>query len=97
MSLVILMDEDDIATYATKTIDDPRTLNKTLHLRPPGCIVTQRQLVETWESLVGKKLEKVTLSKEDFLDSMKGKCLLVNFYLVILCSKATSRGGARNS
>ncbi|PRQ19065.1 putative oxidoreductase [Rosa chinensis] len=44
---VILLDEDDIATYAIKTIfDDPRTLNKTLHLRPPECIVSQRQLVE---------------------------------------------------
>ncbi|XP_004300160.1 PREDICTED: isoflavone reductase homolog [Fragaria vesca subsp. vesca] len=68
---VILMDEDDIATYAIKTIDDPRTFNKTLHLRPLECIVSQRQLVEIWESLVGKKLEKVTLSKEDFLVSMK--------------------------
>lgn len=85
MSLVILMDEDDIATYAIKTIDDPRTLNKTLHLRPPECIVSQRQLVEIWESLVGKKLEKVTLSKEDFLVSMKG------IYTMFLSSKLLAR------
>lgn len=67
------MDEDDIATYTIKTIDDPRTLNKTLHLRPPENIVTQRQLVEIWEGLVGKKLERVSLSKQDFLASIKGK------------------------
>ncbi|KAL6128064.1 hypothetical protein ACLB2K_071422 [Fragaria x ananassa] len=29
-SKVVILDEDDIATYTIKTIDDPRTLNKTL-------------------------------------------------------------------
>ncbi|MCD7461679.1 hypothetical protein HAX54_046803 [Datura stramonium] len=32
---LIFVNEDDIATYTIKTIDDPKTLNKTLHLRPP--------------------------------------------------------------
>jgi len=70
--LVVFMDEDDVATYAIKTIDDPRTLNKTLYLRPPENILTQRQLVEIWEKLSGKKLEKITIPGEDFLASMKG-------------------------
>jgi hypothetical protein len=87
------MDEDDIATYTIKTIDDPRTLNKTLHLRPPESIVTQRQLVEIWESLVGKKLERVSLSKQDFLASIKGRefgFTLVNLpkiILVVICKR----------
>ncbi|KAK9928186.1 hypothetical protein M0R45_025332 [Rubus argutus] len=42
---VSIMDEDDVATYTIKTIDDPQTLNKTL---------------------------KISISKEDFLASMKG-------------------------
>ncbi|KAJ0110852.1 hypothetical protein Patl1_03627 [Pistacia atlantica] len=54
-----------------KTIDDPRTLNKTVYMRPPENILSQRQLVEIWEKLSGKKLEKVHISKEDFLASMK--------------------------
>lgn len=66
------MDEDDIATYTIKTIDDPRTLNKTVYLRPAENILSQRQLVEMWEKLSGKKLEKVHISEEDFLASMKG-------------------------
>ncbi|GAV61329.1 NmrA domain-containing protein [Cephalotus follicularis] len=68
---VAFMDEDDVATYAIKTIDDPRTLNKTLHLRPPQNTLTQRQLIETWEKLCGKKLEKISISAQDFLASMK--------------------------
>ncbi|KAF5946960.1 hypothetical protein HYC85_017188 [Camellia sinensis] len=68
---VIYLDEDDIATYTIKTLDDPRTLNKTLYLRPPENILTQLQLVEKWEKLLGKKLQKFSISAKDFLASMK--------------------------
>ncbi|XP_062110556.1 isoflavone reductase homolog [Humulus lupulus] len=70
-SKVIFMDEDDVATYTIKSIDDPRTLNKTVYLQPPDNILSQRQLVEKWEEMIGKKLEKVTISEQDFLNSMK--------------------------
>lgn len=69
---VVFMDEDDIATYTIKTIDDPRTLNKTVYLRPPENILTQRQLVEIWEKLAGKQLEKVHIPNDQFLATMKG-------------------------
>ncbi|KAF3963727.1 hypothetical protein CMV_011918 [Castanea mollissima] len=69
---VVYMDEDDIASYTIKTIDDPRTLNKTLNIRPPENILSQRELVEKWEKLIGKELQKISLSQEDFLASMKG-------------------------
>ncbi|ESR45869.1 hypothetical protein CICLE_v10001913mg [Citrus x clementina] len=69
---VVFMDEDDIATYTIKTIDDPRTINKTVYLRPPENILTQRQLVEIWEKLAGKQLEKVHIPNDQFLATMKG-------------------------
>lgn len=69
---VVYMDEDDIATYTIKTIDDPRTLNKTIYIRPPENILTQRELIEKWEKIIGKQLEKSTISEQDFLSSMKG-------------------------
>ncbi|XP_059642384.1 isoflavone reductase homolog [Cornus florida] len=69
---VAFLDEDDIATYTIKTIDDPRMLNKTLYLRPPENILTQRQIVEKWEKLTNKELQKFTISAQDFLASMKG-------------------------
>lgn len=68
---VVFMDEDDIATYTIKTIDDPRTLNKTVYLRPPENILTQRQLVEIWEKLSGKQLEKVHIPNDHILATMK--------------------------
>ena len=69
---VVYMDEDDIGLYTIKTIDDPRTLNKTLNIRPPENILSQRELVEKWEKLIGKELQKISFSQEDFLASMKG-------------------------
>ncbi|KAF6151871.1 hypothetical protein GIB67_010445 [Kingdonia uniflora] len=68
---VIYVDEDDIATYTIKTIDDPRALNKTIYLRPPENILSQREVIEIWEELIGKVLNKSTISKKDFLASMK--------------------------
>lgn len=63
---------DDVATYTIKTIDDPWVLNKTLYLRPPENILTQSELIETWEKLItGRQLEKDHISVEDFLASKK--------------------------
>ncbi|XP_042481740.1 bifunctional pinoresinol-lariciresinol reductase 2-like isoform X2 [Macadamia integrifolia] len=69
----IYVDEDDIATYTIKTIEDPRTLNKTLYLRPPENILSQREVVGIWEKLIGKVLHKSTISNEEFLTTMKGQ------------------------
>ncbi|KAJ9537556.1 hypothetical protein OSB04_030289 [Centaurea solstitialis] len=69
----IFVDEDDIAAYTIRTIDDPRTLNKTVYLRPPANILSQREVVELWEKLIGKKLKKSSISEQEFLNIMKGQ------------------------
>ncbi|KAJ0815802.1 putative oxidoreductase [Helianthus annuus] len=68
---LVFNDEDDVATYTVRTFDDPRMLNKTLYIRPQENILTHNQLVETWEELNNKTLEKVHISAQDFLASMK--------------------------
>ncbi|KAE8672214.1 Bifunctional pinoresinol-lariciresinol reductase [Hibiscus syriacus] len=68
----VYMDENDVATYTIKAIDDPRTLNKTLYIRPPDNILAQSQLIQKWETLTGRKLQKISISADDFLASMKG-------------------------
>ncbi|KAJ4728538.1 putative Isoflavone reductase [Melia azedarach] len=67
----IYVDEDDIAMYTMKAIDDPRTLNKTLYIRPPKNILSQAEVVGIWEKLIGKELKKSSISREQFLGSMK--------------------------
>ncbi|KAJ6701426.1 BIFUNCTIONAL PINORESINOL-LARICIRESINOL REDUCTASE-LIKE [Salix koriyanagi] len=67
----IYVDEDDIATYTIMAIDDPRTLNKTLYIMPPRNILSQREVVQIWEKLIGKELRKSSISSEEFLASMR--------------------------
>eukprot|EP01018_Ginkgo_biloba_P005981 Gb_41596 [translate_table: standard] len=71
----IWVDEDDIATYTMKAVDDPRTLNKTLYIRPPANILSQKEVVQMWEKSSGKMLEKTFLSAGDFFKLMEGQGL----------------------
>nr|CAB3461905.1 unnamed protein product [Digitaria exilis] len=72
----IFVDEDDVATYTIKSIDDPRTLNKTIYLRPQENILSQNDVIEKWEKLSGKVLEKIHITADEFLASMKGTDLI---------------------
>ncbi|KAG9150488.1 hypothetical protein Leryth_010863 [Lithospermum erythrorhizon] len=67
----VYMDEDDVGTYTMKTVDDHRTLNKTVYLRPPNNILSQMELIEKWENITNTKLEKNNISGDDFLALMK--------------------------
>lgn len=70
---VVFMDEDDVATYTIKSIDDPRALNKTIYLRPPENILSQNELIAKWEKLSGEVLERIHIPSDEFLASMEGK------------------------
>jgi len=67
----VWVDEDDTGTYTLKIMDDPRTLNKTVYIRPPQNILSQKELVEKWEQLSGNTLKKTYISGEDFPAGMK--------------------------
>ncbi|XAR59553.1 hypothetical protein NMG60_11015428 [Bertholletia excelsa] len=63
--------EADVGTYTIRAVDDPRTLNKILYLRPPGSTYTFNELVTCWEKKIGKVLEKTHLSEEQVLKKIK--------------------------
>ncbi|KAH9312918.1 hypothetical protein KI387_027953 [Taxus chinensis] len=71
----IWVDEDDVATYTIKTAVDPRSENKTVYIRPPANILSQREVIELWEKQSGNVLEKISISREEFLNLMKGQNL----------------------
>ncbi|KAF0924545.1 hypothetical protein E2562_010185 [Oryza meyeriana var. granulata] len=68
---VFFVDEDDVGIYTIKTIDDPRTLNKTIYIRPRDNCHTQNELIAKWEKLTGKSLEKSHIPGDEFLASME--------------------------
>ncbi|XP_004291865.1 PREDICTED: isoflavone reductase-like protein [Fragaria vesca subsp. vesca] len=67
----IFVDEKDIGTYTIRAVDDPRTLNKVLHLRPPRNFYSFNELVALWEKKIGKPLEKVYHPEQKLLDDIK--------------------------
>lgn len=71
------MDEDDVGLYIVKSIDDPRTLNTTMFMRPPKNILSQNEVVEIWERLSGLKLDKIYMSEDELLN-MEGKTLVLS-------------------
>ncbi|CAN8303678.1 unnamed protein product [Cochlearia groenlandica] len=68
---VVFADEDDIAKYTAKTLNDPRTLNKTVYIRPRENVLTHIELVKIWENLTGIELKKTNINAKDFLANIE--------------------------
>ena len=68
----VFVKELDVAAFTISAVDDPRTLNKTVYLRPAGNVYSLNELVSLWESKIGKELNKVFVSEEELLTQIKG-------------------------
>ncbi|XP_076945996.1 eugenol synthase 1-like [Bidens hawaiensis] len=80
---VVFNDEHDIGTYTIKTVDDPRTLNKIVYIKPPSNIYSFNELVALWEKKIGKTLEKVYLSEEEVVKTIQESPVPLNVVLSI--------------
>ncbi|CAI9777844.1 unnamed protein product [Fraxinus pennsylvanica] len=75
--------EEDIGTYTIKAVDDPRTLNKILYIKPPKNIYSFNELVALWEKKIGKTLEKEYVSEEQLVKQIQESPIPVNVILSI--------------
>lgn len=71
-TIAIFGTEEDVGTYTIKAVDDPRTLNKILYLRPPSNILSHNELISLWEKKVGKTFERVYIPEDDVLKKIQG-------------------------
>ncbi|KAL7002695.1 putative pinoresinol-lariciresinol reductase 3 [Sarracenia purpurea var. burkii] len=76
--------ESDVAAFTICAVDDPSTLNKVVHLRPPGNVCSINELVDIWESKIGKKLEKIYVPEEELLKKIKETPYPDNMNLVFI-------------
>ncbi|CAK9178506.1 unnamed protein product [Ilex paraguariensis] len=79
----VFNEEHDIGTFTIKAVDDPRTLNKILYIRPPKNTYSFNELVALWEKKIGKTLEKIYVSEEQLLKQIEESPLPVNIILAI--------------
>ncbi|XP_072982856.1 probable pinoresinol-lariciresinol reductase 3 [Typha latifolia] len=82
----VFVKESDVAIFTICTIDDPRTLNRTLYLRPPGNVCSMNELVKIWEMKIGKELKRVYVSEEQLLRSIHGTPFPMNMDFVFIYS-----------
>ncbi|KAL5558018.1 hypothetical protein UlMin_034229 [Ulmus minor] len=75
--------EDDIGIFTIKAVDDPRTLNKVLYVRPPKNTYSFNELVALWEKKIGKTLEKTYLPEEKILKDIQESPIPINVVLAI--------------
>lgn len=86
--LGVFVKQSDVANFTISTVDDPRTLNKTLYLRPSGNTYSMDELVEIWESKICKKLQRIFVSEEELLKKIKGGACVFLFFLMIDVTQA---------
>nr|ACU19100.1 unknown [Glycine max] len=75
--------EEDIGTYTINSVDDPRTLNKILYIRPPANTLSFNELVTLWEGKIGKTLERIYVPEEQLLKQIEESAPPVNVILSI--------------
>ncbi|XP_006349596.1 isoflavone reductase homolog [Solanum tuberosum] len=82
---VIFNKEEDIGIYTIKAVDDPRTLNKILYVKPPHNLITLNELVSLWENKTGKNLERIYVPEEQLLNNIQEASFPLNLALSISC------------
>lgn len=70
MDLYIYNKEEDIVTCTNKTVDDPRTLNKILYIRPHSNAISLNDLVSLWEKKIGENKRRY-ISEEQVLENIR--------------------------
>lgn len=75
--------EEDIGTYTINAVDDPKTLNKILYIKPPHNIITLNELVSLWEKKTGKNLERLYVPEEQVLKNIQEASVPMNVGLSI--------------
>ncbi|KAI3464936.1 hypothetical protein Pfo_021599 [Paulownia fortunei] len=79
----VFNDERDVGTYTIRAVDDPRTLNKILYMKPSKNIYSFNEIVSLWEKKIGKTLEKFYLPEDQLLKQIAESPIPINIILAI--------------
>ncbi|KAL0438527.1 UNVERIFIED_CONTAM: Isoflavone reductase-like protein [Sesamum latifolium] len=79
----VFNNERDIGTYTMRAVDDPRTLNKTLYIRPTKNTYSFNEIVALWEKLIGKTLQKSYVPEHQLLKQIAESPIPINIILAI--------------
>ncbi|XP_020217249.1 isoflavone reductase homolog A622-like [Cajanus cajan] len=80
----VYVKEEDVGAYTIKAVDDPRTLNKTLHIRPPANVLTFNELVSLWENKIKTTLHKIYILEDELLKKIQESPFPTNLMLSLV-------------
>ncbi|KAF5751776.1 hypothetical protein HS088_TW02G00794 [Tripterygium wilfordii] len=63
----VLNYEEDVATYTLKAATDPNVQNRVIIYRPPKNIISQMELISSWEKKTGRTLKKIHVPEEELI------------------------------
>ncbi|XP_077247583.1 isoeugenol synthase 1-like [Tasmannia lanceolata] len=63
----VLNYEKDIAAYTIMAATDPRVCNRLIIYRPPGNIISQLELIASWENKTERTLKKIHIPEEEIV------------------------------
>ncbi|CAK7339448.1 unnamed protein product [Dovyalis caffra] len=93
---VVFNREDDIATYTIKAVDDPRTVNKNLYIKPPANIISSNDLVSLWEMKIGKRIERIYVPEEQLLKNIQEASDFPRKVILSICHSLFVKGDQTN-
>ncbi|CAN6197958.1 unnamed protein product [Urochloa humidicola] len=79
-----LVNEKDISVLTIRTMEDQRTLNKILHVRPPMNLCSLNRLTSIWENKISKTFRKYHVDEEDLVKKVQESPFPLNFQLAIV-------------
>nr|QPF70280.1 eugenol synthase 2 [Ocimum basilicum] len=59
--------EEDVAVYTVRAATDPRAANRVIICRPPKNIISQLELVASWEKLIARPIKRNHLSSHQLI------------------------------
>ncbi|XP_027360914.1 isoflavone reductase homolog TP7-like [Abrus precatorius] len=67
----VYITEEDVGVYTIKAVDDPRTLRKTLLIKPPANVLTFDELISLWENKIKNTLQKIYVPEDQILKNIQ--------------------------
>lgn len=73
--------EEDVAVYTLKAATDSRAANRVIICRPQENIVSQRDLISSWEEKTGRTFKKIHVPEEEIVKLSESNTTVITTFL----------------
>ncbi|XP_051224000.1 phenylcoumaran benzylic ether reductase PT1 [Lolium perenne] len=96
-SRAIFVDERDMSSLVIRAVEDPRTLDKVMYVRPPTNICSFAKLVHMVEKKTGRTLKRHYVSEQEIAKKIQEAPFPLNFQLAMVHSTLVHAGACEGA